>query len=108
MDSDYRVQSIVFDKDQIGLQEAIDWVVSHKDKVKKIDETDTQYRFRQLDPAYLRRQGFTKYVTKRLNDVVSLILVYREDTGACWEGYEQFGMKMKNGRKVPNCVPQRS
>jgi len=25
--------------------------------------------------------------------------------GPCWEGYEMVGMKMKNGRKVPNCVP---
>jgi hypothetical protein len=24
---------------------------------------------------------------------------------ACWEGYEQRGMKDKGGRKVPNCVP---
>ena len=23
----------------------------------------------------------------------------------CQEGYEQIGMKMKNGKKVPNCVP---
>ena len=23
----------------------------------------------------------------------------------CQEGYEQYGMKTKNGRKVPNCVP---
>ena len=23
----------------------------------------------------------------------------------CWEGYEQRGMKMKNGKKVPNCIP---
>jgi|TARA_R100001443_G_scaffold91442_1_gene98028 hypothetical protein len=25
--------------------------------------------------------------------------------GSCWEGYKQVGMKTKNGRKVPNCVP---
>jgi hypothetical protein len=25
--------------------------------------------------------------------------------GACWKGYEQYGMKIKNGRKVPNCIP---
>ena len=25
---------------------------------------------------------------------------------ACWKGYEAVGMKMKNGRKVPNCVPK--
>ena len=24
---------------------------------------------------------------------------------ACWTGYKQVGMKMKNGKKVPNCVP---
>ena len=24
---------------------------------------------------------------------------------ACWSGYEQRGMKDKNGKKVPNCVP---
>ena len=23
----------------------------------------------------------------------------------CYDGYEQYGMKMKNGKKVPNCVP---
>ena len=23
----------------------------------------------------------------------------------CWKGYEQIGTKMKNGKKVPNCVP---
>jgi hypothetical protein len=26
-------------------------------------------------------------------------------TEACWEGYKQVGMKDKNGKMVPNCVP---
>lgn len=26
------------------------------------------------------------------------------DEDPCWEGYEQQGMKEKNGKKVPNCV----
>ena len=25
---------------------------------------------------------------------------------ACWTGYTSVGMKMKGGRKVPNCVPE--
>jgi len=25
--------------------------------------------------------------------------------GTCWKGYVQKGMKMKNGKSVPNCVP---
>jgi hypothetical protein len=24
---------------------------------------------------------------------------------ACWKGYQQYGMKNKGGRQVPNCVP---
>jgi hypothetical protein len=24
----------------------------------------------------------------------------------CWDGYEMVGMKKKNGRRVPNCVPK--
>ena len=27
---------------------------------------------------------------------------------ACWDGYEAYGTKVKNGRTVPNCVPKRS
>tara|TARA_R110000796_G_scaffold716_4_gene2705 strand:+ start:1105 stop:3150 length:2046 start_codon:yes stop_codon:yes gene_type:complete len=23
----------------------------------------------------------------------------------CWDGYEQYGTKMKNGKEVPNCIP---
>ena len=23
----------------------------------------------------------------------------------CWEGYEAYGFKQKDGRRVPNCVP---
>ena len=28
--------------------------------------------------------------------------------GPCWKNYEMIGMKEKNGRKVPNCVPKRA
>ena len=26
--------------------------------------------------------------------------------GPCWKGYQQYGMKKKNGKEVPNCVPK--
>jgi len=26
---------------------------------------------------------------------------------ACWKDYEAYGFKMKDGRKVPNCVPEK-
>ena len=28
--------------------------------------------------------------------------------GACWGGYEAIGFKMKNGKKVPNCVKKKT
>ena len=24
----------------------------------------------------------------------------------CWKGYTQYGMKTKNGKEVPNCIPE--
>ncbi|WP_395052743.1 hypothetical protein [Flavobacterium sp.] len=26
----------------------------------------------------------------------------------CWKDYEKIGMKTKDGKKVPNCVPKKS
>lgn len=28
-----------------------------------------------------------------------------KENSPCWDGYKQIGMKMKNGKEVPNCVP---
>ena len=30
-----------------------------------------------------------------------------EKKDPCWEGYEKLGMKNKNGKKVPDCVPKK-
>ena len=30
----------------------------------------------------------------------------KEDDDPCWDSYKQVGMKKKNGKKVPNCVPE--
>ncbi len=27
------------------------------------------------------------------------------ENSPCWDGYQQVGLKMKNGKQVPNCVP---
>jgi hypothetical protein len=45
-------------------------------------------------------------VARKLREILEGV---KEPTGdlknACWKGYTAVGMKMKNGRKVPNCVP---
>lgn len=32
-------------------------------------------------------------------------LIPLQEESPCWKGYQQIGMKDKNGRQVPNCVP---
>jgi hypothetical protein len=48
-----------------------------------------------------------------LSDVIALIKPFPKDIkesvneeNPCWKGYEQIGMKMKDGKEVPNCVPK--
>lgn len=36
----------------------------------------------------------------KINEIIN------EDKNPCWDNYKQIGMKMKNGKKVPNCVPK--
>lgn len=31
----------------------------------------------------------------------------KSDKDPCWKNYEQVGMKSKDGKKVPNCVPKK-
>lgn len=31
---------------------------------------------------------------------------FKKYVEACWDGYKQVGMKKKNGKEVPNCVPE--
>ena len=31
-----------------------------------------------------------------------------EEENPCWDGYEMVGMKEKDGKEVPNCVPKES
>ena len=33
---------------------------------------------------------------------------YTVADGPCWPGYKQVGMKDKNGKQVPNCVPEQT
>ena len=31
----------------------------------------------------------------------------KESNDPCWDGYKKEGMKTKNGKKVPNCIPDK-
>ena len=36
----------------------------------------------------------------KINEIIT------ESANPCWDNYKQVGMKEKNGKKVPNCVPK--
>ena len=73
----YKVQSILFDKNKISMDDAIKWIIEHKYKVKKVDETKNLYRFRQIAPSSLKRQGYDIYHNHRINDIIMLVLAYK-------------------------------
>jgi len=48
------------------------------------------------EPEAEKRRGFSSHVH------------LADDDGPCWDGYEMIGWKIKDGQKVPNCVPKDS
>ena len=38
--------------------------------------------------------------------MIKLTDILNEAENPCWKGYKQVGMKTKNGKEVPNCVPE--
>lgn len=38
--------------------------------------------------------------------LINVLLEKNKKKGPCWKKYKMVGMKKKNGKKVPNCVPK--
>lgn len=74
----YVIQSVVLRKDKYTKQHALDFIKRNGYKYRKIDETETQWRFRQLAPETARRKGFVNFRTLNMADDGSaqLILAY--------------------------------
>jgi hypothetical protein len=41
----------------------------------------------------------------KIKSVTTHMPLHKETSDPCWSGYKQYGMKTKNGKQVPNCVP---
>ena len=44
-------------------------------------------------------------IIQGLKDQSQTVPRFGQDADPCWEGYKQVGMKEKDGKQVPNCVP---
>lgn len=74
----YKVQSVVIKKPNFNLDKSSNWIVRNGFQLKKVDETKNTFRFRQLNPASLRKEGFNHYVNKPISDDISLVIAYKK------------------------------
>jgi hypothetical protein len=74
----YKVQSVLFNKSFYTLKQAVEWLFHNNYKVKKVDETANYFRFRQIAPSTLARQGFKNYHNKNISEHIILVLAYDE------------------------------
>jgi len=94
----YKIQSVLIKKKYFTLHEATMWVVEHGYKVKKVDETKKYYRFRQITPSTLRKNGYTDFRTIKLDrshSSIELIIAYNHHiTGQQLAGGALIGGKL--------------
>jgi hypothetical protein len=45
-------------------------------------------------------------IPKDIGENVTKTIKPKKKTDPCWNDYHQVGVKMKNGKSVPNCVPK--
>ena len=74
----YILQSVLIPKILFNLDDAIKWIDNHHFELKKIDETINFYRFRQINPQYIEKLGYTNYKIKKLNNGIELVLAYKK------------------------------
>ncbi len=85
-------------------QNQLDSIIKHATELKqKMGKEEKQI------PAWIQ-----DHITNSENYISQAASNYHEygdsnevnEAGPCWKGYKQVGMKNKNGREVPNCVPE--
>jgi hypothetical protein len=81
MEKNYKLHSVLIPKNNEfdSLDKAINWIKENDFKVKKkVDITNDYYRFRQLNPQYLIRTGYSEFRSKRLPNGVLLVIAYKK------------------------------
>jgi hypothetical protein len=87
----------------------LDYQQNGEIRINTDDETITLFdepvnSFNEFQHVYSDGQGFNLEETLA-KKVISAIREAKSTP--CWKGYEQKGMKEKNGKQVPNCVPKK-
>lgn len=73
----YKVQTILFNKYKYDINRAIKFLNDNNYKHNKIDDTPKFFRFRQHNPDTLKKQGYNKIITKKINNGIDFIIFYK-------------------------------
>jgi hypothetical protein len=72
------IQSVLIEKNKYDLIDALLYILKHKYKANKIDESNNYFRFRQVEPLILDKKGYDKYKTiKGLEEGIKIIIAYK-------------------------------
>jgi hypothetical protein len=60
------------------------------------------------DKIFIPKETYHRVIKGNTKLVVEIKKVEenQKEDNPCWDGYEMIGMKDKNGKEVPNCVPK--
>lgn len=75
----YKLQSVLFQRQGYNLEDAVRWLVKNGFDVKKIDATQHFWRFRQINPSKLRKEGYNQFRTKEIEPHIKFIFGYKDD-----------------------------
>jgi hypothetical protein len=75
----YKLQSVLFQRQGYNLEDAVRWLFKNGFDVKKIDATQNYWRFRQIEPSKLRKEGYNKFRTQEIEPHIKFILGYKDD-----------------------------
>ena len=73
-----KVQCVVIKKGNYDLNKSANWVHFNHFEIKRVDETPDTFRFRQFPTQLLRKEGYNKYRTMKVDDDISLVIAFKE------------------------------
>jgi hypothetical protein len=75
--------------------------------IDKIKDTNLNYNQKlQVIGKIVDSLGIDKKELSKMSSKLKTTLESLNEEDPCWKGYQQIGMKTKNGKEVPNCVPE--
>jgi hypothetical protein len=80
-------------------------IIDGIDQILSYNDISLNLYFKTLQPLEFTEDVVTPMDLETREEETGVKLSSVDLTKPCYDGYEMIGMKIKNGRKVPNCVP---